>query len=205
MFRIDIISVTSGIALLFIIVSFVLPGSITQPSSAEHQYILTNRTTSGTSGKLSTNFQTYSNLAFGIKMNYPSNWLKLDLSRNNSSVLVVAFKIPGSPLGSLNVVVGNVSSGNVTLAALVSTTINHLRQTGKILHLISSTPTTLDGNLAHKLVYTTMAPQGSQEAMELVSLVGKKAYFITYAVPTANYATYLPIILRMISSTVLTK
>jgi len=205
MFRIDIISVTSGIALLFIIVSFVLPGSITQPSYAEHQYAITNRTTSGTSGKLSTNFQTYSNLAFGIKMNYPSNWLKLDLSRNNSSVLVVAFKIPGSPLGSLNVVVGNVSSGNVTLAALVSTTINHLRQTGKILHLISSTPTTLDGNLAHKLVYTTMAPQGSQEAMELVSLVGKKAYFITYAVPTANYATYLPIILRMISSTVLTK
>jgi len=205
MFRIGIISVTSGIALLFIIVSFVLPGSITQPSYAEHQYTITNRTTSGTSGKLSTNFQTYSNLAFGIKMNYPSNWLKLDLSRNNSSVLVVAFKIPGSPLGSLNVVVGNVSSGNVTLAALVSTTINHLRQTGKILHLISSTPTTLDGNLAHKLVYTTMAPQGSQEAMELVSLVGKKAYFITYAVPTANYATYLPIILRMISSTVLTK
>jgi len=50
-----------------------------------------------------------------------------------------------------------------------------------------------------------MAPQGSQEAMELVSLVGKKAYFITYAVPTANYATYLPIILRMISSTELTK
>ena len=205
MLRIDIISVSSGIALLFIIVSFVLPGSITQPSSAEHQYTLTNRTTSGTSGKLSTNFQTYSNLAFGIKMNYPSNWLKLDLSRNNSSVLVVAFKIPGSPLGSLNVVVGNVSSGNVTLAALVSTTINHLRQTGKILHLISSTPTTLAGNLAHKLVYTTMAPQGSQEAMELVSLVGKKAYFITYAVPTANYDTYLPIISRMISSTVITK
>src|SRR5215472_18632059 len=124
MFRIDIIFVTSGIALLFIIVSFVLPGSITQPSYAEHQYTITNRTTSATSGKLGTNFQTYSNLAFGIKMNYPSNWLKLDLSRNNSSVLVVAFKIPGSPLGSLNVVVGNVSSGNVTLAALVSTQVS---------------------------------------------------------------------------------
>jgi PsbP-like protein len=204
MLRIEIISVTSGIALLFIIISLVLPGSITQSSSAEHQYAPANRTTSG---KMSTNFQTYSNLAFGIKMKYPSNWLKLDLSRNNSSVLVVAFKTPvGSPLGSLNILVGNVSSRNVTLTALVSTTINHLRQTGKILHLISSTPITLSGNLAHKLVYTTMAPQGFElEAMQLISLVGKKAYFITYAVPTANYATYLPIILRMISSTVIIK
>jgi hypothetical protein len=204
MLRIDIISVTLGIALLFITVSLVLPGSITQSSSAEHQYSPANRTASG---KISTNFQTYSNLAFGIKMKYPSNWLKLDLSRNDSSVLVVAFKTPvGSPLGSLNILGGNVSSGNVTLAALVSTTINHLRQTGKILHLISSSPTTLAGNLAHKLVYTTMAPQGFElEAMQLISLVGKKAYFITYAVPTANYATYLPIILRMISSTVIIK
>jgi len=204
MLRIDIISVTLGIVLLFITVSLVLPGSITQLSSAEHKYSPANRTTSG---KISTNYQTYSNLAFGINMKYPSNWLKLDLSRNNSSVLVVAFKTPvGSPLGSLNILGGNVSSGNVTLAALVSTTINHLRQTGKILHLISSAPTTLAGNLAHKLVYTTMAPQGFElEAMQLISLVGKKAYFITYAVPTANYATYLPIILRMISSTVIIK
>jgi hypothetical protein len=202
--RVDIISVISEIALLFITVSLVIPGSISQSSLAQHHYMAANRTTSG---KISTNFQTYSNLPFGIKMQYPSNWLKLDLSRNNSSVLVVAFKTPvGSPLGSLNILGGNVSSGNVTLTALVSTTINHLRQTGKILHLISSTPTTLAGKSAHKIVYTTTAPQGFElEAMQLISLVGKKAYFITYAVPTANYATYLPTILRMISSTVIIK
>lgn len=140
-------------------------------------------------------------------MQYPSSWVKLDLSRNNSSVLVVAFKTPArSPLGSLNILGGNVSSGNVTLAALVSTNINHLRQTGKILHLISSTPATLAGNPAHKIIYTTMSPQGFDlEAMQLISLVGKKAYFITYAAPTANYATYLPTIQRMISSTEIVK
>lgn len=209
MLRIDIILVTSGIALLFITVSLVVPRSVTQSSSAEHQYTPANRTASG---KIVANFQTYSNVAFGIKMIYPSNWLKLDLSRNNSSVLVVVFKPPvGSPLGSLNILGGNVSSGNIssrniTLSALVSATINHLKQTGKILHIISSTPTTLAGNLAHRLIYTTMAPQGFElEEMQLISLVGKKAYFITYAVPTANYATYLPIILRMISSTVIVK
>ncbi|MGC1929369.1 MAG: PsbP-related protein [Candidatus Nitrosopolaris sp.] len=186
------------------IVSLVLLGSISQSSLAQQQPTAANTTTSGTT---STNFKSYFNPAFGIKMQYPSNWLKLDLSRNSSSVLIVAFKTPvGSPLGSLNILGGNVSSGNVTLAALVSTNINHLRQTGKILHFISSAPATLAGNPAHKIVYTRIAPQGFEfEAMQLISLVGNKAYFITYAVPTANYPTYLPTIQTMISSTEINK
>jgi hypothetical protein len=204
MSRVNIISIISDIVLLFITVSLVIPGFISQSSAAQQQLTAANTPASGASG---TNFQTYSNRDFGIKMQYPSNWIKLDLSRNNSSVLVVAFKTPaGSPLGSLNILGGNVSSSNVTLAALVNTTINHLRQTGKIVHLISSAPATLAGNPAHKIVYTTVAPQGFDlKAMQLISLVGKKAYFITYAVPTENYATYLPTIQRMISSTEIIK
>ena len=115
MCRVNTISVLSEIALLFITVSLVIPGYIHQSSLAQHQHTGANTTTSG---KTSTNFQTYSNPAFGIKMQYPSNSIGLDLSRNNSSVLVVAFKTPtGSPLGSLNILGGNVSSGNVTLAS----------------------------------------------------------------------------------------
>lgn len=179
------------------IVSLVLLGSISQSSLAQQQPTAANTTTSGTT---STNFKSYFNPAFGIKMQYPSNWLKLDLSRNNSSVLVVAFKTTaGRPLGVL-FLSGNVNYGNVTLATLVSTRENQLRHTGTILHLVSSTPSTLAGNPAHKIVYTTIAPQGKFEAMQLISLVGKKGYFITYVVPTANYTTYLPTIQTMISS-----
>ncbi|MGC1932954.1 MAG: PsbP-related protein [Candidatus Nitrosopolaris sp.] len=196
MYKVIIISIIPELVLLCMIVSLVIPGSVSQSSLAQKQPTAANTTTSATS----TNLQTYSNPSFGIKMQYPSNWLKLDLSRNNSSVLVVAFKTTaGRPLGVL-FLSGNVNYGNVTLATLVSTRENQLRHTGTILHLVSSTPSTLAGNPAHKIVYTTIAPQGKFEAMQLISLVGKKGYFITYVVPTANYTTYLPTIQTMISS-----
>ncbi len=137
-------------------------------------------------------------------MKYPSNWLKIDLSRNNSSVPVIAFKSAGKSAAVL-FLTGNVNYRNVTLATIVTTRENQLTHAGNILHLVSSTPSTFAGNPAHKIVYTTIAPQGKFEAMRLISLVGKKGYFITYVVPAANYATYLPTIQTMINSTEINK
>jgi hypothetical protein len=181
------------------IVSLVIPGSMSQSSLAQRQPTEANTT------KLVTNttLQTYSNPFFGIQMQYPSNWFKLDLSHNSSSILIVAFRTPAgvSPSGSLNILGQNVSSGNITLTALVGTNINHLRQTGKILSLISSTPAVFAGYPAHKITYITISPHLDEfEVMQLISLVGNKAYFVTYAAPIANYTAYLPTIETMISS-----
>jgi hypothetical protein len=202
MSRIIIIGIISGLALLIMIVSFIIPGSIRQHSLAQLLPTAANTTTSGTT---STNFQTYSNPTYGIKMQYPSNWLKLDLSRNNSTVLVVAFKTPaGKPVGVLFLSV-NVNYSNVTLATIVSTRENQLKHNGNILHLVSSTPATLAGNPAHKIVYTTVGPTGKFQAMQLISLVGKKGYFITYVVPASSYAAYLPTVQTMINSAEINK
>jgi hypothetical protein len=185
------------LALLLAIVSLVIPGSMSQSSLADGRPVA-NTATSGTT---SNNTQTYSNPFFGIKMQYPSNWSKLDLSRNSSSVLIVAFKTAGVNQGSLTLLGGNVSSGNVTLTSLFNADINHLNQTGKILHLISSIPATFAGYPAHRIVYTTILPQRVQfEVMKLISLAGNKAYFIIYAAPIMNYTTYLPTIQTMINS-----
>ena len=75
----------------------------------------------------------------------------------------------------------------------------------EIFSILFSLLTTFAGNPAHKIVYTTIAPQGKFEAMQLISLVGKKGYFITYVVPAANYATYLPTIQTMINSAEINK
>ena len=190
-----IIAITSGLALLFITISLLLPGSIPQRSLAQHPTTAANTTTSD---------QTYSNTAFGIKMKYPSNWLKLELSRSNSSVPVVAFKGTGKSSGVL-FLTGNVNYRNVTLATIVTTRENQLTHNGNILHLVSSTPASFAGNPAHKIVYTTIAPQGKFEAMQLISIVGKKGYFITYVVPEANYTTYLPTVQKIIDSAQITK
>jgi hypothetical protein len=82
-------SIVSELALLLVIVSLVIPGSMSQSSLAQQRPTVANTTTSGIT---SNNTQTYSNPFFGIHMQYPSNWSKLDLSRNSSSVLIVAFK-----------------------------------------------------------------------------------------------------------------
>jgi hypothetical protein len=185
---------------LLLIVLLVIPGSTPQSSLAQQRPTVANITTTGTTNN---NTQTYSNPLFGIQMQYPSNWLPLDLSHNSSSILILAFRSPAgvNPSGSLNILGQNVSSGNVTLTALVSTNINHLKQTGKILSLISSTPAVFAGYPAHKITYITISSQLNEfEVMQIISLVGNKAYFVSYAAPIATYTTYLPTIQTMISS-----
>jgi hypothetical protein len=189
-------TIQAEIILLCMIVSLVIPGSVSQSSLAQKLPTAANKTTSAQQHQ---HLQTYSNPFFGIKMQYPSNWFKLDLSHNSSSVLMLAFLAGGNP-GSLNII-GNVIQGNLTLTQLVTVNINHLNQTGKILHLISSTPAAFAGYPAHMIVYTTISPQRIEsEVMQLISLVGNKAYFITYIAPITNYTTYLSTIQTMISS-----
>ena len=203
-----IIAITSELALLFITVSLLLLGSIPQPSLAQHPPTAANTTTSATTN---TNFQTYSNTSFGIKVKYPSNWLMLQLSRSNSSVPVVEFKPPQQPgkvpiflLLTKNVnYVKNVK--NLTLASIISTREQQFTHAGNILHLVSSTPATLAGNPAHKIEFTQLTPQGKYELMQLISLVGNTGYFITYGAPIANYTTYLPTAQKIINSALITK
>jgi hypothetical protein len=194
-----IIAITSGLALVFLTLSLLLPGSIPQPSLAQHLTTAANITTSATK-----TFQTYSNTAFGIKVKYPSNWLMLELSRSNSSVPVVEFKSPGKVPGAL-LLTKNVNYKDLTLASIINTRENQLTHAGSILHLVSSTPATLAGNPAHKIEFTQLTPQGKYELMQLISLVGKTGYFITYLAPVANYTTYLPTVQKIIDSAQITK
>lgn len=197
MYKVIIISIISAqLILLCMMMSLGISGSIFQCSLGQKQPIPAGSTLA------TTKVQNYSNPSFGIKMQYPSNWSKLDLSRNSSSVLIVAFKTAaGVNQGSLTLLGGNVSSGNVTLTSLFNADISHLNQTSKIPQLISSTPATFAGYPAHKIVYTTILPQRVEfEVMKLISLAGNKAYFIIYAAPLTNYTTYLPTIQTMINS-----
>jgi hypothetical protein len=196
-----IIAITSELALLFITISLLLPGSIAQPSLAQHPPTAANTTTSATTN---TNFQTYSNSSFGIKVKYPSNWFMAQLSRSDSSVPVVKLippgKVPIFLLLTKNVnYVKNIK--DLKLANLTLARENQLTHADPhIFHLVSSIPATLAGNPAHKIEFTQLTPQGKYELMQLISLVGKAAYWITYGAPLANYTTYLPTAQKIIDS-----
>jgi PsbP-like protein len=195
----DILPDLPGMAVLFIVGTLLTTGFISQFSLALQQQ---NTTSTSTTTAPISNFQTYSNSAFGIKMQYPSDWLKLNLSANTSSALIVVFKSPpGTLLGSLNIIAQNLSSQNITLSKLVDMNVNNLKQSGRIVNLVASTPSTLADNPAYKIVYTSISSRGIIfEAMQIFSLIGHKAYFITYVVPSTNYPSYLPTIQAIINS-----
>lgn len=152
--------------------------------------------------KSATNFtQTYSNAGFDLTLQYPTNWSKAEVYHNNSAILVVVFRTPGM-LGSLNILgINHLSTKNATLPTLVDAYITHLKHSGKLLQLISSTPTNLAGSPAVRLVYSTISPQGVKfQLMQLVSIVGNKTFFVTYGSPTLTYSTYLRAVKQMIGS-----
>lgn len=148
----------------------------------------------------------YSNPHFGIEMQYPSDWVKLDLSGNRSSYLLVTFGSPiGGPVGSLNIIAENGAS-NLTYSGFIAENIKNLKQSGKIQDLNYSSPSSLAGHPAHKIVYTTISPRGiSFKTLQIFSLVGNTAYFITYAAPSEYYSFHLPTIQTMINSIRLNK
>jgi hypothetical protein len=146
------------------------------------------------------NFTSYINSPFGISIQYPSNWLSLDLSGNSSSYLIVVFKpLSGAP-SSLNIISQIKDSQNLTFNELVNSNINNLRQSGRTLNLTTSTPSSLSGHPAYKMVYTTTSQGIRMEAMQILSLVGNRSYSVTYVAPLANYATYLPTVQTMIKT-----
>lgn len=190
-----VISLTN-LTLLGIIAQFLSVCSITQFCVAEAT--INDTVTS----KIGTNsLQTFSNAPFGLTMQYPTNWSKLELDRNSSAVLIVVLRAP-SMLGSLNILgINHVSTKNATLPTLVDEYLAHLKQSGRLLQLTSKSQSTFAGEPAVKLVYNTISPQGVEfKLMQQISLIGNKTYFITYGSPIPNFPTYLPAVEQIIGS-----
>jgi hypothetical protein len=133
-------------------------------------------------------------------MRYPSNWL--GLSSNESSTPNVLFKSPfGSPPIALTIIAKKIDIQNLTLSNVTKTNIDYLKQSGSILSLNASTPSTLAGYPAYKIVYTGNSTQGIKiGVMQILSLIGNKFFLFTYAAPLTDYADGLHVVRAMINS-----
>jgi hypothetical protein len=161
-----------------------------------------------------TNFLTYNNPILGIRINYPSNWLIREYSYNPAANnTVVGFFSPSktaSALGNISGVSGSFvpyvdifvfASKNMSLDQIVKRTINKfLTSTGFALN--ESKPITLTGNLpAHVLVYSVTGAQGEFfKKMQVWTIVGGKAYVITFTSEATLYPNYLLTVQKMINS-----
>lgn len=148
-------------------------------------------------------FLTYENPTYRIRIQYPSDWEKLEFSQRN---IVVIFRsqpenASDTKLENLLIQVGNLPSQNIPLDEVVRANINNLKQSLIDFELIELNATTLSGNNpAHKVVYTNREGEDELKTMQVVSIKEDKIYLITYTAEASRYDRYLPIIQKMIDS-----
>ena len=155
-------------------------------------------------------FLTYQNSTDGIKIQYPSNWKKVEhgdnagipshtieflspMTANDTFQENVFVKVDPFPQSLRQLVVGEVDG-------FKTHTVNFM--------LLNSVPSTLDGNPAQILVfkYSNFLPQfNTLKAMIVLTVKDQKAYAISYVAESSKYSEYLPTIQEMINSFRITK
>jgi len=155
----------------------------------------------GMTSKTEVKFLPYENPTYGIKIQYPSNWIKEE-SQNQGSNDIVKFSSPaGTAPASLNIIGGRQMSQNISLEQYSSASINALRQSFPGFNLIESNSTTLGGLPAHKIVFKSLTPSGGElELMQVWTIKNAKDFIITYGALSKDFSNYIPTIQRMIDS-----
>ena len=172
--------------------AFFLPLSSSQSNSS-------NSTTAAAATEVK--FIPYENSTYGIKIQYPSNWIKQE-SQNQTSSFIVGFNSPpGTGFAYITIEGGRQLPQNVSLEQFSNASIDGIRQSSPGFNLTESNATALAGIPAHKIVYTSLAQSGRElELMQVWTLKDAKDFIITYGALSRDFSSYLPTIQKMIDS-----
>jgi hypothetical protein len=191
-------SVTIVLSLFLIVV---LTGLAMQSTTAQNTTSITPPTfTNGNS--TTNNFLTYSNSSYGIKIQYPSYFIKEE-PQNQSSGDIVKFSSPrGTPYFELGISDGQPAPQNMSLEQWSNATIRGLSQSFNNFSLIESNSTTVAGFPAHEILYTATLPSSEVEIkfMQLLIIKDNKEYIITANSLPTDFTFYLPTLQEMINS-----
>jgi photosystem II reaction center protein PsbP len=192
--------ILSGLLVVTVVLSLfsaVLSGFTLQIAMAQQ-----NITSITPTNNSSTNFLTYSNYTYGIKIQYPSSW-PTEESHNQSSNDIVKFSSPaGTAPASLNIIGGKPALQSIPLQLYINASIYVLRQSFNNFSLIDSNSTNLAGFPAHKIVYTGIIPSSGLELkfMQILTIKDGKDFVITSAALPTDFSAYLPTFQKMIDS-----
>ena len=137
-------------------------------------------------------FTTYENPKFGIRLQYPSDWGRLDLSFLGASADIDFYPLDDtSGAKDVRIQVKALPLQNMTLEQYTSIQMNSIE--GQILESNS----TILGNLpAHQIVFTNIG----LKTMQVWTLKDNKVYTITYVAEEDDYENDLQIAHRIIES-----
>jgi serine/threonine-protein kinase len=152
------------------------------------------------------NLLTYQNSTAGIKLQYPSNWVKQENgTRQDTQTDLVTFTPPTiNSNASLDITVDDITdSVGTTLAQYASDEIGSLKQqfaSNDFKLIESKSSIILAGLPAYRMVYTSVDQNTTTKDMEIGAIKGSKVYLLTYEAGPNEYDKYLPIALKMIDS-----
>lgn len=153
-------------------------------------YVTTRQTTTAQTD--TTNFTTYENPTFGIRIQYPSDWGRLDLSFLGASADIDFYPLDDtSGAKDVRIQVKTLPSQNMTLEQYTNTQIKSIE--GQILE---SNATTLAGMEAHQLIFTNIG----LKTMQVWTLQDDKVFTITYVAEEEEFENDLQVARRMIES-----
>jgi hypothetical protein len=156
-----------------------------------------------------TNFLTYNNPTYKIKMQYPPDWtVSTNTLRTFSGV--AAFYSPLQDLSDIlpaevSLSVTTYSKG-VPLDEYTKTTLAALDQQG--IKVSNSKAFTLAGKPGHRIVFSPPEPQNNNQVnppitisvMQAWTTIGSKVYLISYSAEESKFQKYLPTVERMLNS-----
>jgi eukaryotic-like serine/threonine-protein kinase len=152
--------------------------------------VITIRTTIAQTGQA--DFTTYENPKFGIRLQYPSDWGRLDLSFLGASADIDFYPLADtSGTKDVRIQVKALPLQNMTLGQYTNAQVNSIE--GQIL---KSNATTLGSLPAHEVVFTNIG----LKTMQVWTLKDDKVYAITYVAEAEDYESDLQIAQRIIES-----
>ena len=143
-------------------------------------------------------FVTYDNPTFGVRIQYPSDWGRLDLSFLQDSADIDFYPLADTSLAkNVKIQVKNLPFHNMTLEEYTNSQINPLEE-----KLLESNTTTLAGIPGYEIVFTSV--QGLK-TMQVWTIKDDKAYIITYVAKEEDYENDLQVAEKMIDSFEITR
>jgi eukaryotic-like serine/threonine-protein kinase len=147
-----------------------------------------------------TDFLTYENSSFGIKMLYPKDWHRNDFNPGVGNGTIVEIAKPDSLGSSINVFVYR-SSGSFSLLDVVNKTLGQIQA----VHMIPATTVHLkNGTTAYQASYQISTVHNTFEKLQTFTMKNGFIYVITYTATPDIYSVDLPIVKRVIDSLAIT-
>jgi hypothetical protein len=152
-------------------------------------------------------FLTYTNPIYGFRIQYPTNWEKIDFGQaieEDDRHIVVTFLSPSEDTLDrfreyLIIQVGKIMF-NRSLEYYIDTQINSLRHSLPNFEIVESNATVLAGNLAHTIVYMFKVGEDKYKVTEVWIIKDNKLYYLKYSTESENSGNYGSTIRKMIDS-----